>query len=223
MLSFLAVIALIVAAAIVVVTAILNPSQHTQNLSAPVLSLPLVASIDYKNILAMSSLYPTQHCYGYELFMQPETDKSGRMLPLGSVHLSVRFPKLVKDFRVAIGNGPYAAVSNQRGLGCGFVGTPLIDKTVNTNFSIQCFENEFSFDAHSLNEVLWAEFLTDEAAPTCLRALFLECQSQQHTLWERRNCGRSWRGRAKERVKSKPLFSMLESTQSPGIQALVAA
>jgi hypothetical protein len=100
--------------------------------------------------------------------MEPETDKDGRILPLDSVHLSVKFPRFIRDFRAAVGTGPYASVTNQKDSGCRFVGPPSVSETVNAKIAYDISSNQFSFDAHAFNESLWAEFLTDEAAPDLL-------------------------------------------------------
>src|ERR1700685_2348603 len=93
-------------------------------------------------------------------------DKKSKPTPLDSVHLTIRFPRVVRDFRVSIGNARASVITGETG--CRFIGPPSMNETVNSKASFNIYENEFSFDAHSLNEIVTAEFLTDETTPDTL-------------------------------------------------------
>ena len=128
---------------------------------------PRVVKIEAQNLLAFAG--PSEQCRGYELLLVPEMDPKMKIIPLDSVHLTVRFPQIVKDFRVFIGTN-YASVIKGPS-GCHFDGPPSETETVNSKTSFNIYENKFTFDAHSLDETLLAEFLTDETTPDVLARL----------------------------------------------------
>jgi hypothetical protein len=120
--------------------------------------LPLVVSISYRNI------FPSSGCLGYELSFAPEPDTDQRPLPLEAAHLDVRFPEIVRNYRVMFG----ARFADTIDAGCRFTGPPSTNEISNAKISFDSRVNELSFDAHSFSEGVIVELLTDEKAPDVL-------------------------------------------------------
>jgi hypothetical protein len=136
----------------------------------PSTKLPLEASIFYGNLTIPTS-FLTFRCDGYKLsFMSEMVKDSDQMVPLATVHLAIRFPRIIKDYRVNVASGyrqPETSVVYESNLGCHFA-QPQSTIPANAHMSFDPASNQFTFFSDSFDDILFVQFLTDDRAKPML-------------------------------------------------------
>jgi len=145
--------------------------KKTQVTESPIVSSqPIEAQMYSGDILTFPQ--PNHKCMGYHIFLDTPTDHNGKSTSVASLHLVVRFPELVRDYRaysfVVAGfdhTGPVeSVVVYTKAAGCHFSLEPTtLSANIHSSFIVQ--SNEFSVVASPFEGFLEAEFLTDPSTP----------------------------------------------------------